>query len=162
MCKGNATLPQNAIYSIRELSGLSSEVAMKTRSITCFVAILLVGCASVKLKDDNAGLQYQDYAGEPVSSFWMPQLDGWTVVDDKLLMVRTEINKYYLLKLAGFCPDLKFANVIGVTSSAGTVDRFEKVVVGKDKCMISEIRPVDMKRMNADKKALKEKHAAAK
>jgi len=134
---------------------------MKIRVIItfCIVAALSAACTTGKLKDNNPDLNYQDYAGEPISSFWMPQLDGWTVIDDKLLMVRTEVNKYYLLKLSGFCPNLKFANAVGVTSSAGTVDRFEKVIVGEDKCMISEIRPIDMKRMNADRKALKRKQA---
>jgi len=63
------------------------------------------------------------------------------------------------LKLAGYCPDLKFAFTIGVTSSTGTVDRFEKVVVGKDQCMISEIRPIDSARMKADQKKLNAKLA---
>ncbi|HEX2584088.1 MAG TPA: DUF6491 family protein [Steroidobacteraceae bacterium] len=123
------------------------------------IAFVLAACASLKNKDE---LNYQDYAGAPISSFWMPQLDGWTAVDDKLLVVRTQLNKEYLLKLAGFCPNLRFATAVGVTSSAGTVDRFEKVVVEKDTCMITEIRPIDSARMKADRKALKAKRPAEK
>ncbi len=49
-----------------------------------------------------------------------------------------------------------FAQAIGVTNSAGTVDKFEKVIVGRDKCFIKEIRPIDTKQMKADRKLLKE------
>lgn len=135
---------------------------MKTQLSIILISLALASCASLdKLKNDD-GLKYQDYAGEPIRSFSMPRLDGWTVVDDKLLVVRTNINQEYLIKVAGFCPDLKFANAIGVTSFAGNVDKFEKVIVGKDKCMINEIRPIDSARMKADRKALREKKAAEK
>jgi len=117
--------------------------------------LALTGCANTiaRLKGADADLDYANYAGEPIGSFAMTSLDGWTVVEDKQLVVRTAFNKAYLLKLAGFCPDLKFAMAIGVSSFAGQVDKFEKVIVGKDHCLISEIRPIDMNRMKADQKA---------
>jgi len=135
---------------------------MKVLYTVCIVAILLTGCATLKKWKNDDGLNYQDYAGAPINSFSMSRLDGWTDVDDKLLVVRTEFNKEYLLNLSGFCPNLRFANSIAVTSSAGTVDHFEKVIVGHDTCMISEIRPIDTKRMQADRKALKAKRTAEK
>ncbi len=127
---------------------------MKTSLVACLFAMLLGGCEHL----DN--LKYEDYAGAPISSFWMPSLDGWTVVDDKALVIRTQLSKSYLVKVSGFCPNLKFANAIGVTSTAGSVDKFEKVIVGQDQCRIDEIRPLDMARMNADRKALKDKAAS--
>jgi len=36
------------------------------------------------------------------------------------------LNKAYLIKVSGYCPDLQFANAIAVTSTASTVDKFEK------------------------------------
>jgi len=62
----------------------------------------------------------------------------------------------YIIKVSGYCPDLMFANAVGVTNSAGTVDKFEKVIVGHDKCFIEEIRPIDTKQMKADRKLMKE------
>lgn len=132
---------------------------MRTQLSLILIGLAMAGCASLKQDD---GLKYEDYAGQPIQSFQMPRLDGWTVVDDKLLVVRTNMNKEYLIKVAGFCPELKWANTIGVTSFAGSVDKFEKVIVGKDKCMISEIRPIDSAKMKADRKALREKKAAEK
>jgi hypothetical protein len=124
-------------------------------------ATLFTGCASTiaRLKGSDAELNYADYAGEPIRSFAMTWFDGWTVVGDKQLVVRTEFNKAYLLKVSGFCPDLKFANTIGLTSFAGQVDKSEKVIVGKDRCLISEIRQIDVARMKADSKAKKQQAA---
>ena len=113
-------------------------------------AALLAGCAT------GPKLNYTEYAGEPVKSFYMNTFDGWTVVSKDQLVVWTGINKAYLLSITGYCPDLQYANAIAVTSTANTVDRFEKVIVGKDHCLIQEIRPLDTKQMKEDRKLLRE------
>ena len=110
----------------------------------------LAGCASMKSQ-----LDYHEYTGEPVKSFYMTNFDGWTSVSKDEVVVWSDINKAYLLKVQGYCPDLQFANAIAVTSTANTVDRFEKVIVGKDRCFIQEIRPVDLKQMKADRKLMR-------
>ena len=111
---------------------------------------LLAGCAT------GPKLDYTDYAGEPVKSFYMSHFDGWSVVSKNQLVVWTDLNKAYLLGITGYCPDLQFANAIAVTSSANTVDKFEKVIVGKDRCFIDTIRPLDVKQMKEDRKLLRE------
>ncbi len=116
----------------------------------------LAGCASMKSQ-----LDYHEYTGEPVKSFYMTSFDGWTSVSKDEVVVWSDINKAYLLKVAGYCPDLQFANTIAVTSTANTVDKFEKVIVGRDRCFIQEIRPVDLKQMKADRKILRDQQKAA-
>ena len=111
---------------------------------------LFAGCAT------QPKLDYTDYAGEPVKSFYMSHFDGWSVVSKNQLVVWTDMNKAYLLNITGYCPDLQFANAIAVTSSANTVDKFEKVNVGKDRCFIDTIRPLDTKQMKEDRKLLRE------
>jgi hypothetical protein len=111
---------------------------------------LLAGCAT------GPKLDYTDYAGAPVKSFYMNNFDGWSVVSKDQLVVWTGLNKAYLLSITGYCPDLQFANAIAVTSTANTVDKFEKVIVGKDRCFIQEIRPLDTKQMKEDRKLLRE------
>ena len=111
---------------------------------------LFAGCAT------QPKLDYTDYAGEPVKSFYMSHFDGWSVVSKNQLVVWTDLNKAYLLGITGYCPDLQFANAIAVTSSANTVDKFEKVIVGKDRCFIDTIRPLDVKQMKEDRKLLRE------
>ncbi len=48
-----------------------------------------------------------------------------------------------------------------MTSTANTVDKFEKVIVGRDRCFINEIRPIDTKQMKADRKLLREQEKQA-
>ena len=124
---------------------------MKTSLVvTALAAATLAGCAS------SPKLDYREYAGEPIKSFYMVDYDGWSPVSDNQLVVWTGINKAYLLSVKGYCPDLKFANAIAVTSTANTVDKFEKVIVGRDRCFINEIRPLDTKQMKEDRKLLNE------
>jgi hypothetical protein len=113
-------------------------------------AVLLAGCAT------GPKLDYSDYAGEPVKSFYMSTFDGWTVVSRDQLVIWSGLNKAYLLTVTGYCPDLQFANAIAVTSTGNTVDRFEKVIVGRDRCIINEIRPLDTKQIKEDRKLLRE------
>jgi hypothetical protein len=114
------------------------------------VAGLLAGCAT------GPKLNYTEYAGEPVKSFYLGNFDGWNAVSRDQLVVWSGFNKAYLLKLTGYCPDLQFAHQIAITSTGNTVDRFEKVIVGRDRCLINEIRPLDTKQMKADRKLLRE------
>jgi len=110
----------------------------------------LAGCATAPKLD------YTDYAGEPVKSFYMNNFDGWSTVSKDQIVVWTGLNKAYLITINGYCPDLQFANAIAVTSTGNTVDKFEKVIVGRDRCFIKEIRPLDTKQMKEDRKLLRE------
>jgi hypothetical protein len=120
-------------------------------------ATMLAGCASLR----KSQLDYHEYAGEPVKSFYMSNFDGWAPVSKDEVVVWSGINKAYLIKVSGYCPDLQFANAIAVTSTASTVDKFEKVIVGHDRCFIQEIRPVDVKQMKADRKLMREQQKAS-
>jgi hypothetical protein len=111
---------------------------------------LLAGCAT------GPKLDYTDYAGEPIKSFYMNNFDGWTVISKDQVVIWSGMNKAYLLTLTGYCPDLQYVNAIAVTSTGNTVDRFEKVIVGKDRCFINEIRPLDTKQMKEDRKLMRE------
>jgi hypothetical protein len=114
-------------------------------------AVGLAGCASNRVE-----LDYTDYAGEPVKSFYMSHFDGWNAISKDQLVVYSGLNKAHLLTLSGYCPDLQFAHAIAITSTGNTVDRFEKVLVGRDRCLIKEIRPLDVKQMKADRKLIRE------
>ena len=123
---------------------------------TLLAAASLAGCASTLAKLNGPKLDYTEYAGEPVKSFYLGNYDGWSAVSKDQLVVWSGINKAYLLTVTGYCPDLEFANTIALTSTANTVDKFEKVIVGRDRCFIKEIRPVDTKQMKEDRKLLKQ------
>lgn len=119
-------------------------------SLAVVAAALLTACAT------GPKLNYSEYAGEPVKSFYMSNFDGWSAVSRDQVVVWAGLNKAYLLSIDGYCPDLQFANTIAVTSTANTVDKFEKVIVGGDRCLIREIRPIDVKQMKEDRKILRE------
>ncbi len=121
---------------------------------TVVAAALLTGCASTLKLFNAPKLDYREYAGEPIKSFYMNDFDGWSPVSKDQLVVWSGINKAYLLRVTGYCPDLQYANAVAVTSTANTVDKFEKVIVGRDRCFISEIRPIDTQRMKEDRKIL--------
>ena len=143
------------------VSLIPQEVFMKTSLVaTLIAAALLAGCASTLAKMNAPKLDYSEYAGEPVKSFYMGNFDGWTAISKDQLVVWSGINKAYLIKITGYCPDLQFANAIAVTSTANTVDKFEKVIVGHDRCFINEIRPIDTKQMKEDRKLLRQQTEA--
>jgi hypothetical protein len=123
---------------------------------TLLAAAALAGCAGTLAKLNGPKLDYTEYAGEPVKSFYMGNYDGWTAVSKDQLVVWSGVNKAYLLTITGYCPDLQFADRIAVTTTCNTVDKFEKVIVGRDRCLIKEIRPIDTKQMKEDRKLLRE------
>jgi hypothetical protein len=122
----------------------------KSLFVSALAAATLAGCAT------GPKLNYAEYAGEPVKSFYIGNFDGWNAISKDQLVVWSSFNKAYLLKIAGYCPDLQFAQAIAITSTGNTVDKFEKVIVGRDRCLINEIRPLDTKQMKADRKLLRE------
>src|ERR1044072_6817611 len=118
----------------RHVSRISQEVFMTKVSVAVILSsvALLSGCAATLKKLSEPKLSYTEYAGEPVKSFYMRNTDnGWSPVSKNQLVVWSGINEAYLIKVFGYCPDLRFADAVGVTNAAGTVDKFEKVIVGQ-------------------------------
>ncbi len=119
--------------------------------------VLVAGCSSGLARRDEPGLKYVDYAGEPVQQITaMRGIDSWTPVSRNQLVIWTGINEAWLLKVWDNCPDLNFANSIQVTQTGRSISRFERVIAGRDSCPIQEIRPVDVNRMKADRKAARD------
>jgi hypothetical protein len=125
---------------------------MKGLLIAAMGAVFCAGCGT------TPKLDYNEYAGQPVKSFYMPEFDGWSPVSKDQLVVWAGNNKAYLINVTGYCPNLEFANTIAVTSTGSTVDKFEKVIVGRDRCFIDTIRPIDVKQMKEDRKLIREQN----
>lgn len=118
------------------------------------VAVALAGCASntiARLRGEDASLRYVDYAGTPVEQFTSFGIDGWTPVSRNQLVVWNGVNEAYLITVWDSCRDLQFAQSIGISSTGRSISRFEHVRVGRDRCPISEIRPIDVRQMKADR-----------
>ncbi len=116
----------------------------------------LTGCASgmARLKSEQSQ-SYVDYAGTPIKQFHSFQLDSWESVARNKLVVWNGVNEAYLITVWDSCRDLEFASRIAVSSTTHSVSTFDSVLVGHERCPISEIRPVDVKQMKAERMAVR-------
>jgi hypothetical protein len=119
---------------------------------------LLVACSSVPYAQRQAQRQaeYAAAAGAPVRSFhFFSPLYSWEALSDQQLAVYVRPNQAWLLDLDN-CPNLTFANVIGLTSSFHDVSaRFDHVLTGRNyfPCTITQIRPIDVAHLRNAQKA---------
>jgi hypothetical protein len=135
------------------LSNLQEVAAMKRIVIAAFFAALLAACASgpPRVQTNETLERYLAYAGAPVGRFTSFNLHSWESVADDSIVLRTGVNEAYLLTLLGPCSELNFATRIRVVSHMpSSVSKLDRIIVGRDSCMIKEIRPIDVKQMKAD------------
>ncbi len=109
-------------------------------------ALALVACSGNPPRERQAEslALYEAAAGEPVDSLWFPRLHSWEPLGEDRLVIRTAPKRVFLLQVERPCTELPWVNAISLTSSTGSVHaRFDSVLVGKQRCRILEIRPVD-------------------
>lgn len=126
------------------------------RVLAVFLMIVVTaGCAGTLKRADSAETlaQYMGYAGEPVQGFFAPRVQSWQPLARDKLILWTGVNEAWLVTVWDTCTDLMFANVIGVTQTGSQVTTFDKVRVGRDRCPIRQIRPLDIRQMKADRAA---------
>lgn len=131
-----------------------------SRKASWMVAVLataLGACSSVPYAQRMAQRQaaYAAAAGAPVRSFHFYDLYSWEPLADGQLAVYTQANRAWLLDV-GVCPNLEFANTIGLTSFSGEVSvNFDKVLTGRGypPCFITQIRPVDVAKLKLEQQA---------
>jgi hypothetical protein len=122
-------------------------------SLSACLVVSLAACSGIPLKErqDAQRAHYESYAGPPVDSFtWPGRYDSWQPIGTNELVVWTNLEQAYLIKVAPPCENLEFTNRIALTSTANTVSArfdFVKVGGGRWRCPIQEIRPVDYLRM---------------
>ncbi len=131
---------------------------MKSRNaLSIAMAGLLTACASSgPTMGEKAGQAYIPYAGAPIDSFTAFDIEGWTEVSKTQVVIWARFNEAYLLTVWDTCFNLPYANVIGLSSTGSTVSKFDYLQVGKDRCQITEIRPVDIQQKKADERAAAE------
>lgn len=130
---------------------------MKKLVMLVLTALLVAGCASGPRRNtDQESLSYLDYAGEPIRGFTSFRLQSWRALSRNRLVLWAGVNEAYLVTIWDGCPDLQFANAIHVSSTGSQITTFDHVEVGRDHCPISEIRPINVRQMKADRAADKE------
>jgi hypothetical protein len=124
---------------------------------------LLAGCSEIPLntRETKQAELYHQYAGPPVDGFtYLGRYDSWTSLGNNQLVVWTTINDAYLITVRQPCINLPFAQHIGLTQTTHTVtQKFDFVLVGRDRCWIQSIQPVNYLQMKRD---LRQKSADAK
>jgi hypothetical protein len=122
---------------------------MRKAMTLALCAAVLAGCATgpTRVGSDEPLDRYLAYAGEPVRQFNSFGLHSWTPLARDKLLLWTGVNDAWLLTVWDTCRDLQFANAIKVTSTGSSISTFDSVRVGRDRCPIKEIRPVDVKAM---------------
>ena len=131
---------------------------MKTLTAILLAGALASGCATTgggieRTKGEQLLDKYEPYLGEPVKSFTALQKDSWQPISRTQLVLWTTINDAYLLTVTGNCPQLPFAQTVGVTSTTSQASTLDSVIVRGDRCPITQIQPIDVSRMKADRKA---------
>jgi hypothetical protein len=93
-------------------------------------ALLVLGTASASWATGSASVGLQP-AYEQIDGFhFYGRLDNWRAIDRDTLIVWTTPSKPYLVELMRGSPDLRFAQVIGLTSTIGRVNaKLDSVLV---------------------------------
>ena len=128
---------------------------MKTGRAAC-VALAMLSIASAgaqtrKTQQENLE-RFEKYAGAPIDQFEFWSLYKWQLVGPEKVVVWPTINDAYLLTVDSPCPGLEWAKTIGVTSKQRHIvsSKFDYVTYGRGQCQISEIRPIEYKKMLKD------------
>jgi hypothetical protein len=126
-------------------------------------ALLTVACSGIPRRDrDREALeQYLQYAGPPVDHItYLSRSDNWQPVGQYQLVFWVGVSDAYLITVASPCENLLFAPRIGITQTANTIyTKFDAVLVRHWRCQITEIRPIDYRKMRQD---LRERRAQEK
>jgi hypothetical protein len=93
-----------------------------------FVSLVLVACAATPLKMAN---KYNfDNDLKEITDITSFRIDSWQSIDDQSLILKTDINNYYLVILQYPAFNLPFAQSIGVSESVGKISKgFDSIIV---------------------------------
>lgn len=123
------------------------------------LAALVTACAGVPRDEGELSPldRHMAYAGDPIDRFSFPdRIRGWSPVDREHLVVRTELDKAYLLAVEPGCVGLQHTHRIGLATTVGRTDitsGLDSVRLDEDQCRIVEIRPLDYARMREEQSA---------
>lgn len=123
---------------------------------TMLVAALMLagsGCASM----GEPQLNYADYAGEAVPEISFSNLYNWQRTGDRSLVVWTKPSAAYLLTTKHDCDALAGRVTVEIGGVDGIAGRLQAgmgdVIVGQLRCRVLSIQPIDLERMNRDRRA---------
>jgi hypothetical protein len=133
----------------------------ETWLIALLAAALVAGCATTRQREGEISDRdrYWHYAGDEVPSFSsLGRLDGWRPLGRDELVVWTRFDEAYILRVAPTCFELDTAIGIRLESRvSGTISSgFDWVRVGRERCRIVSIHPIDYRLMKQEERELRQ------
>lgn len=118
----------------------------KTMLSTVLSALLLTACASTTGEPDSlqgqlARNRYE--LGLAVTEIRDYRLTGWNAVDDRHLIIHTGPSDSYLISLTVACRNLRTAENIALSTTAGNVTHLDKVIVHNRPTGVTEHCPIE-------------------
>ena len=127
---------------------------MKQLVMLVLTVLFAAACAGgLRRSKNDEAVAFLDYAGDPVRGFTSFHLQSWQPLSRNRLVLWAGVNEAYLVTIWDGCPDLQFTNAIHVSSTGSQITTFDHVDIGRDRCPISEIRPINIRQMKADRAA---------
>lgn len=129
--------------------------------IAGLAAVLVAGCAGTRQREGEISERerYWYYAKEEVPSFnsW-GRISGWRPLGRHELVVWTRFDEAYILRVDPTCFELDTAIGIRLESRvSGTISSgFDWVRVGRDRCRILKIFPMDYRLMKQEERELRQ------
>ena len=80
---------------------------------------MAVGCAASALAMADFAAAAPAAGNGTKSCFYSRELQSWSEAGENTVNLRIGVNDFYQLKLLGSCPDLKFAETIGLETHGG-------------------------------------------
>lgn len=134
-------------------------------AVAVLLALLcLAACAGKPPSERRAErlASFLQYAGDPVAEIRGFTLTRFEVVGPSSVVFWVRVSEIYLVTVQPHCPELEWANRIGVRQSMNVLRaRFDAVTVRGIDCRIREIRPVDGERWRASQRATGTQASAA-
>ena len=129
---------------------------LKHLAATCMAVAALAATLPAQATTDREKEQlalYQRYAGAQIDDMPFWRLLRYESLGDEAVVVWTGVNDAWLITVRPPCNELPWAKAIGLTSTLHRVSaKFDHVVVGRDRCMIASIQPIDYKALRAEQK----------
>lgn len=133
--------------------------ALKT-PILAFVATLALAVASGSVADTPKTMarnlaELEQFALQPIDEIRSYRFYDWKPLGDTKLALWTRPNRdVYIIEVFGPCMELPWAHSIAVGSGGAVLSaRFDSVRVGRERCRIRSIRPVDWRALREWRKA---------
>jgi hypothetical protein len=147
-------------------AGLKHGMNARPLKIACIgmalASLLAAGCAGTRQREGEMSdrERYWHYASEEVPSFnTLGRLSGWRPLGRHELVVWTRFDEAYILRVDPTCYELDTAIGIRLESRVtGTISSgFDWVRIGRSRCRILKIFPVDYKLMKQEERELRQK-----